>query len=234
MTVEAIHNVQDLLDMLDSLFREEGQWWDTFYSDRGKGIPFFVNAPDENLVQYFQDQHIKAGRVLELGCGAGRNAFYMTEQGCTVDAVDISQEAVNWGMERAKANNKQVNFLCKNIFDLTIEPESYDFIYDCGCFHHILPHRRITYLDMLNRGLKPGGHFGLVCFALGGMGADMTDWEVYRQRSLKGGLGYTEEKIKAIFRDFEVIQFRRMRKIEQPDSLFGESFLWTALFRKNK
>ncbi len=130
----------------------------------------------------------------------------MARQGCNVDAVDISQEAINWGIERAKANNVEVNFVCNNIFDLKIEPKAYDFIYDCGCFHHILPHRRISFLDIVKKGLKPGGTFGLICFALGDMGTDMTDWEVYRQRSLKGGLGYTEEKIKAIFKDFEIVQ----------------------------
>ncbi|WP_420819747.1 methyltransferase type 12 [Paenibacillus monticola] len=94
--------------------------------------------------------------------------------------------------------------------------------------------RRISFFDIVNKGLKPGGYFGLVCFALGSMGADMTDWEVYRQRSLKDGLGYTEDKIKAIFKDFEIIEFRRMHQMEQPNPLFGESFLWTALFRKKE
>ncbi|WP_019913156.1 class I SAM-dependent methyltransferase [Paenibacillus sp. HW567] len=232
-TAESIHSVEDILNMLDSFFREEGQWWDKFYSDRNKGIPFFVTAPDENLVQYFHQGRILTGRVLELGCGAGRNAIYMAKHGCFVDAIDISQEAIHWGIERAKTANVDINFLCQNIFDLKIESEIYDFIYDSGCFHHILPHRRVSFLNMVIKSLKPGGYFALTCFALGDMGADMTDWEVYRQRSLKGGLGYTEEKIKAIFKDFELIEIRRMQKIEQPSSLFGESFLLTALFRKN-
>ncbi len=232
MTAETIHNTEDILNMLDSFFREEGLWWDNFYADRNKSVPFFVNAPDENLVQYFHDKHIQAGKVLELGCGAGRNAVYMAQQGCSVTAIDISQETINWGIERAKTNDVQVDFLCHNIFDLNMESETYDFIYDSGCFHHILPHRRVSFLDMVNKSLKPGGYFGLVCFALGSMGADMTDWEVYRQRSLKGGLGYTEDKIKTIFKDFELIEFRRMHQMEQPNPLFGESFLWTALFRK--
>lgn len=135
-------------------------------------------------------------------------------------------------MERAEANGVDIHLHCRNIFDLGLEPETYDLIYDSGCFHHIPPHRRVSFLDLVNKGLKPGGHFGLVCFALGSMGADMTDWEVYRQRSLRGGLGYTEEKLKAIFQDFEVIELRRMQKMEPPSPFFGESFLWTALFRK--
>jgi hypothetical protein len=63
-------------------------------------------------------------------------------------------------------------------------------------------------------------------------GSDISDWEVYRVRSLKGGLGYTEEKLKTIFHDYEVIELRRMREVEQPNSVFGVDGLLTALFKK--
>nr|WP_240418195.1 hypothetical protein [Paenibacillus periandrae] len=64
-----------------------------------------------------------------------------------------------------------------------------------------------------------------------GYGAEISDWEVYRQKSLKGGLAYTEKKLRQIFADFEVVEFRRMNRIVQPAASFGESFLWTVLFR---
>lgn len=233
MSIETIYSHEDTLRMLDSLFREEGQWWDQFYGDRNKGIPFFKDSPDENLVEYVSGGHITPGRVLELGCGGGRNAVYLARQGYAVDAIDISQAAVDWGRERARKHQVEVNFARSNIFDLSLERGSYDLIYDSGCFHHIYPHRRVTFLELLNSTLKPGGHFGLVCFAAGAMGAEITDWEVYRQRSLRGGLGFTEDKLKSFFSGFELIEFRRMRQMDQKDALFGEAFLWTALFRKN-
>lgn len=230
---EAIYQLSDILDMLDGLFRDEGKWWDRFYSDRAKPVPFFVNSPDENLVEYFDHLPLHGGKVLELGCGAGRNAIFMAGQHCTVDAVDLSQEAIDWGKERIReSGGMQINFVCKNIFELDIMPESYDFVYDSGCFHHLLPHRRIGFAERILHALKPGGYFGLVCFAAGSMGAEITDWEVYRERSLKGGLGYTEDKIRAIFEAFELIEFRRMKSLEQTDERFGRDFLWTVLFRK--
>ena len=185
-------------------------------------------------MEYFGAGHITPGKVLELGCGGGRNAVYMARQGCSVDAVDISQAAIDWGMERARKHEAEVNFSLGNIFEMNLEPGSCDLIYDSGCFHHIYPHRRASFLELVNRTLKPGGHFGLVCFAAGAMGAEISDWEVYRQRSLRGGLGFTEDKLKRFFSDFETIEFRRMRQIDSPDALFGQAFLWTALFRKNK
>jgi len=172
--------------------------------------------------------------VLELGCGPGRNAIYLAQKGCSVDAVDLSKEALEWGKERAGDKNVQVNFIQRNIFDLDIEEGQYDFVYDSGCFHHIAPHRRINYLEMVKKALKPEGLYSITCFVEGGIlgGTDLSDWDVYRQRSLKGGLGFTEEKLRMIFKEFEVVEIRKMRKMEQSDETFGVQGLWTALFMK--
>lgn len=39
-------------------------------------------------------------------------------------------------------------------------------------------------------------------------------------------------KLREIFKGFEVIEIRKMEQIEQPNTMFGESFLWAALFKK--
>ncbi|MDP4086129.1 MAG: class I SAM-dependent methyltransferase [Bacillota bacterium] len=231
---ETIYNYEDLLEMLDSLLREPTEFWDNFYSNREKDVPFFANCPDENLVNYFDKNLLKPGKVLELGCGPGRNAIYFAEKGCEVDAVDLSQESLNWGKERAIEKNVNVNFIQENIFELDIEEGSYDIVYDSGCFHHIAPHRRMSYLNLVQKALKPNGIFAITCFVQGGEigGSEISDWEVYRLRSLKGGLGYTEEKLRSIFKDFKEIEIRIMKDIEQPNDVFGVSGLLTALFQK--
>ncbi len=66
--------------MLDSWFRDEGQFWDAFYRDRDKGVPFFIEAPDENLATWVEEGRLPSGRVLELGCGPGRNAVYLASE----------------------------------------------------------------------------------------------------------------------------------------------------------
>ncbi|MED1569524.1 class I SAM-dependent methyltransferase [Bacillus paramycoides] len=231
---ETISSYEDLLEMLDSLLREPAQFWDDFYSNREKGIPFFANKPDENLVKYFEGNLLNPGRVLELGCGPGRNTIYFAKKGCLVDAVDLSQESIQWATERAKEQNVNVNFIYSNIFDLQIEEGAYDIVYDSGCFHHIAPHRRMSYINLVKKALKPNGHFAITCFVQGGDlgGADITDWEVYRLRSLKGGLGFTDEKLRTIFKDFSEIEIRKMNEIEQSNEVFGVPALWTALFMK--
>lgn len=233
---ETILSDDDLMLMLDSLLRNESQWWDSFYSDRSKQIPFFIDAPDESLVSWFDGNQLQPGRVLELGCGAGRNAIYMAMQGCSVDAIDISPVSIEWAKERAAEAGVDVNFICSSIFDFPIEAGCYDLVYDCGCFHHIPPHRRMSFTSLITTALKPGGAFGLTCMGAAPPeemgGADITDWQVYRDRSMHGGLGYSKQRLMNIFSPyFDVLELRQMCKHSKGD-LFGEPFLWVGLFRK--
>lgn len=217
--------------MLDGFLREPKGFWEDFYTDRTKEIPFFkIKGPDENLVDYFNNG-LAPERVLELGCGPGRNAVYMAKKGCKVDALDLSNNAIEWAKERAREEGVHIDFHCVSLFDFKFEPNSYDLIYDCGLFHHLAPHRRLTYLEIIKKALKKDGYYGIVCFNTDGA-LDISDWEVYKEGSLKGGIGYTEGRLKEVFiNDFNIINFREMKKITQPDKLFGEDFLWVSLMQ---
>lgn len=231
---ETIRTQDDILNMLDALLREPTAFWDSFYEDRTKRIPFFVDKPDENLVAYVEQTQLPLTRVLELGSGPGRNALYLAERGSQVDAIDLAQTSIDWANERANERQLDVRFRQGNLFELSIEDGAYDFVYDSGCFHHIAPHRRHDYIRVVTDALRPGGCFALTCFVEGGQygGSDMTDWDVYRQRSLQGGLGFTEDKLRSIFDTFDILEIRLMQEAAPTDPVFGLSGLWTALFQK--
>lgn len=229
-----IYTTDDVLGMLDSLLATRGgPWWNGFFADRAKPCPFFVEWPDENLVEWFNMGLLTPGRVLELGCGNGRNALFLADLGCNVDAVDFSEEAVNWASESAKKADLSVKFECCDIFEAEFAEGSYDLVYDSGCFHHLPPHRRKDYVDLVRRALKPGGSYGLVCFRPEG-GGGYTDEQVYENWNLGGGLGYSENHLHAIWNkeDFSVQILRQMMKMEGQGRSFGEDFLWTMLATK--
>ncbi|MGW1791525.1 class I SAM-dependent methyltransferase [Streptomyces tubercidicus] len=239
-----IRTVDDVLRLLDGLFVPEADrwtsgaasWWDGFYADRGRAVPFFVAKPDENLVSYLERGLIAPGRALDLGCGPGRNALHLASLGFEVDAVDLSPAAIAWAGDRAREAGAEIRFHCGDAFVLAAGTElggPYDLIHDSGCFHHLPPHRRISYLALLDRALAPGGHLALTCFAAGEMGSELPDGDFYRQSRLHGGLAYTPESLRWIFSDLTEIELRRMHD-EPPESpYFGEPFLWTALFRRD-
>lgn len=228
-----IRSVEDVLRLLDGFFPRDADWWDGFYADRDKLVPFFVAKPDENLVSYLDRGLLAPGRALDLGCGPGRNTLHLAANGFTVDGVDLSRTAIDWAEERAREAGADVRFLCGDAFELDLDGP-YDLIYDSGCFHHLAPHRRVSYLALLDRYLAPGGHLGFTGFAAGveNSGSETPDADLYRKGSLEGGLAYTDEELRRIFAGLTEVELRLMT--DQPDDspTFGEPFLWTALFRK--
>ncbi|CAH1207216.1 Ubiquinone biosynthesis O-methyltransferase, mitochondrial [Paenibacillus sp. JJ-223] len=236
---KTIKSVQDVFEMLDAEFRSPEQFWEPFYADRSRPIPFFSNKPDENLVEYVTSNLLSGDKALELGCGPGRNALYLAKQGYRVDAYDLSETAIAWAKERAAEMQLEVHFECKSAFELNPAAQ-YNVVYDSGCLHHLLPHQRIPYIDMIHRALVPEGMFAMTCFApgYGGQGGPesvMNDWQVYEEKSMRGGLAYTEEKLRYILGDrFECVRFRAMQAMEPDDWRFGVPFLWTTLWKKRE
>lgn len=235
MLDQFIYSSDDVLRMLDALLMDRGgAWWSEFLTDHATTCPFLVDWPDENLAEWFGDDLLEPGRVLELGCGNGRNATYLARLGCQVDAVDFSAQAIDWARQRAASAGVSVAFQHCSIFDAAIPAGSYDMVYDSGCFHHLPPHRRKDYVELVQRALKPGGSFGLVCFRPEG-GSGLTDQQVYERASLGGGLGYSAGRLRVLWdrAPFSLRVLRQMKKTDGQGPCFGEDFLWTLLATKD-
>jgi SAM-dependent methyltransferase len=235
-----IRTVDDVLAMLDQFFASDpdrltgdaSSWWDQFYADRGRPVPFFDPKPDENLVSYLDRGLLAPGRALDLGCGPGRNAVYLASLGFRVDAVDLSPVALTWAQERARDAGVDVRFHCADIFSAELPPGQYGLVYDSGCLHHLPPHRRVSYLSLLDRVLSPGGHFTVTCFAAGAMGSEFPDEAFYREGSLHGGVAYSPDELRWIFEQLAEVEMRPMAEQPPASPLFGVPFLLTALFRR--
>jgi len=225
-----INNIDDLLEMLDD--KVKLATFDWMYSDRPPA-PFIVQneLPDENLVEFVEcPDYPQPKYALELGCGEGRNAIYMTSRNINVTAVDTSHVAINNAKAIAAKHNLEVNFIADDIF--TTELGSYEFIYDSGLLHHLAPHRRLSYLDLLDKVLIPGGFFGLMCFIWGENCADeVDDWEFYNG-NFRAGVAFTEDRLRELFSDmFEVIYIRKYKN-GITDTIQGLDCMWVCLFKK--
>jgi SAM-dependent methyltransferase len=226
-----INNFNDIMDLLDS--QVEGVSWNDFYELRNHPANFIIQneLPDENLVEFFS-KDVPITSAIEFGCGEGRNAIYMAKQGTSVTAIDISTTAIENAKSIAKHKGVNVDFRCQNVLKVGISG-IYDFAYDSGMLHHLPPHRRITYIELLKHILKPGGFFGLVCFAWGDNCADeVDDWEFYQQRK-RVGVAFSKERLIELFAPhFEIIEIRKYRN-GVPDTIQGLEFMWTCLFKSS-
>ncbi|MGI5130197.1 class I SAM-dependent methyltransferase [Pseudonocardia sp. CA-107938] len=226
-----IRDLDGVFALLDALVAPVGgDWWDRFYADRSRQVPFFVDKPDEHLAAAVEQGVVRPGRALDLGCGPGRNALHLAAAGFAVDAVDLSATAVAWAREQAAAAALDVGWLVGDAFTADL-PGPYDLVVDSGCFHHLPPHRRVDHLQFLDRVLAPGGVVCLTCFTPEG-GIAVPDVEVYRAGRRTGGIGFTAADLRWIFAGYEELALRPM-VAQAPDSpLFGESFLWAVLLRR--
>jgi SAM-dependent methyltransferase len=233
MPEKFIYTRDDVLHMLDALLADGAIRWDELFAAPASPCPFLVEWPDENLADWFGDGLLTPGDVLELGCGHGRNATYLADLGCAVDAIDVSAQAIERATRRAEQAGISVSFRCCSIFDAELREGSYDLIYDSGCFHHLPPHRRLDYVELVARALKPGGNFGLVCFRPEG-GSGYTDQQVYERASLGGGLGYSAERLRSLWDQppFSVCTLRQMAKQDDRGPYYGQDFLWALLATK--
>lgn len=222
----------DRLAQLDAQLAPRDIPWDAFYADRAKPCPFFVASPDESLAEWLDAGLIAPGRALDIGCGHGRNGVHLARRGFRVEGMDLSATALQWARDRAAEAGVDVTWQQQSVFDARLAAGSYDLVHDSGCFHHIAPHRREQYVDLVADALRPGGWFTLTTFRPEG-GSGLTDAQVYERGTLGGGLGYTEAQLRAIWsRRLDIQQVRTMRKQAPGSGLFGEDFLWVLLARK--
>ena len=224
-----INNFNDIMYLLDNL--TEGVHWNDFYKLRDRPANFILQneMPDENLVELF-NKGLPISSAIEFGCGEGRNAIFMAKQGVSVTGIDISEEAIKNAQDIARKKELIVDFRCQDGIKESITGR-FDFAYDSGMFHHLAPHRRITYIKLLKSIINKNGYFGLNCFAWGDDCADeVNDWEFYRERK-RVGVAFTKERLISLFSPyFEVIEIRKYRS-GIPDTIQGLDFMWTCLFK---
>lgn len=80
--------------------------WEKRYGENADAGP---GAPSELLISWFD--RLPPGRALDVACGTGRNALYLAQRGYRVDAVDISERALQRARHAATARGVSVNWI---------------------------------------------------------------------------------------------------------------------------
>jgi SAM-dependent methyltransferase len=70
----------------------------------------------------------KGQRVLEVGCGTGRTACFLADQGLDVTAVDIRPEMIAKAIKRAEKQGVRVQFIQGDVCRLPFEDNSFDVV----------------------------------------------------------------------------------------------------------
>ncbi len=123
-------------------------------------------GPQNFIVQFLKylkkEKHFPINdlKVLDLGCGTGRNSNYLAERGNLVFGLDLAANALKLASERAKKAGleEQVKYSQQSIgTKLPFEDNYFDLILDITASNALKSSEREVYLKESSRVLKPGG-----------------------------------------------------------------------------
>jgi SAM-dependent methyltransferase len=110
----------------------------TAWSDAGTVAGFAQSAPNDTLMRFAAEERATGGtRLLDIGCGAGRNAVPLAKQGWSVTGIDLSWPMLRAAAERAEAESlsKGMQVVLAPMERLPIASASMDFIVAHGIWN---------------------------------------------------------------------------------------------------
>lgn len=129
-----------------------------------KTIEFYDKNVDEYMKQTDQLQELdwlkkfssylaKNSKVLDLGCGYGRDCRYFVKNGFETYGVDLSSGMI----KKARQEVKQAKFFVMNVLDLKFQDNFFDGIWCSATLVHLFKKNVLEALGEIYRVLKNGG-----------------------------------------------------------------------------
>lgn len=229
----------ELLALLDDVVASAGRgdrsartastYWSTLIGTPGH--PLATDLPDECLLDWSARGllgDLDGARVLDVGCGNGRNARWFAQQGAVVTGLDIATGL----LEAARPTMPpSVRLLDVDVLREDLPSGPFDVIHDSGCYHHLAPHRRPTYRERIPPLLAPNGRFGIVAFSAESL-PQPDDTEILRTGDLAGGMSFTLEDLRHAFAGLTPLDLRPARPATE--DAFGSDLLGVALFARER
>lgn len=99
---------------------------------------------------------VKPYRVLDMGCGEGKDAVFLARNGYEVTAFDIADSGIEKGKMLAERCGTYVDFFKADITDYRLK-EDYDIIFSSGMFHYVIPEKRQEITENMKAHTTVGG-----------------------------------------------------------------------------
>lgn len=146
--------------MEDKWFKEQPfqSFWEKGYKDMSVST---MGGPNHDIVELSSGLHPGA-RVLDLGCGEGRNSFFLAGKGCEVTAVDRSQSGIDKLMSLSANAGYNITGHVGDIRDVHLDGK-YDVIMAHGVIDYLDKPEWHDLLGKIRDATAPGGYNAYTC-----------------------------------------------------------------------
>src|SRR5574341_97947 len=117
------------------------------------------------LVGEFRAQGVRS--ILEAGCGSGRDALLYAREGFEVTGTEISDNALRWARERARADGLRLTLLKDDLAETALPPGSFDATVAIHLIHLQPAAVRLTMVNQLWRLTRDGGIIAMANYSTG-------------------------------------------------------------------
>ena len=163
--------------------------------------PWDIGRPQAEFVKLAENGEIH-GRVLDIGCGTGENAIFLSQYGTEVWGVDSAPLAIQKAQLKAQERGVKVRFQVGDAFRLDELGTTFDTIMDCGLFHIFSDKERPLYTKSLRSALEADATYFMLAFST----KEPTGWGGPRRLS--------EKEIRDVFKQSWRINYIKDCKIE--------------------
>jgi SAM-dependent methyltransferase len=123
-------------------------------------MPWYSPRPSPWLVRAVREKQLPPrARILDVGCGSGTNALWLSRHGFRAVGVDVSPTAIAAAAARARRAGAEVDLRVASADRLPFGRASFGAAVDTGCFHSIPLRLRGPYAKELARVLRPNARF---------------------------------------------------------------------------
>ncbi|WP_324824303.1 class I SAM-dependent methyltransferase [Sinanaerobacter sp. ZZT-01] len=124
-----------------------------YYNEHAEEFVFLTKSADMVLLYDMFQKYLKSGgKILDIGCGSGRDSKYFMEQGYDVVAVDGSEKICELASQYIGKN-----VLCIKFQNISFANE-FDGIWACASLLHIPKNEMAVVLKKLSNALKTNGY----------------------------------------------------------------------------
>ncbi len=111
-----------------------------------------------NLFSNSKNKEYSKLKIAELGCGTGLLSILLAKElNVNLTLIDLSQKALKISKYFAKKMNVDANFICEDIFELSLDSQ-FDFVHSEGLIEHFKYPERQKIVEVHANLLRDGGH----------------------------------------------------------------------------
>jgi tellurite methyltransferase len=171
---------------------------------------FGEEGQPQSLVAHLP-QHLKCGVVLDLGAGQGRNSLWLAKLGFQVEAVDISQIAVNLMNQIAAAENLPLRAVKSDAREQL--RSSYDAVISTYLLHHMNRNDGRRLLAQIRLHTNPSGFNVIACFT--------TDGALFHHDSRRDLCYLGKGELRTMYRDWDIYEYEESHIASRKKDVHG-------------